>query len=78
MGYVMNYFTKEELEHLRYCVVTDIDIQEYHIDSKPNLLASKIQWMIDNYCDHEEMEFMEQKDHEMLLTCKKCMRTDLF
>ncbi len=51
----MNDFTKEELE----------DIREYIGDayrSNPThpriylTLASKIQWMIDNYCEHKKIE----------------------
>lgn len=67
----MNDFTKEELEYLRYCVDTDIDIQNYHINSKPNMIASKIQSMIDNYCEHDRL-VLDMGDYEAAHPCKKC------
>lgn len=64
----MNEFTKGELEHLRFCVDTDIDIQGHHIYSMQNMLLSKIQSMIDNYCDHEPHGHF----HVCVDKCKKC------
>lgn len=68
----MNDLTREELQFIwqRLCTA-NFDNTEMHD------LPDKVCSMIDNYCEHEEMEFMEQENHEMLLTCKKCMRTDL-
>ena len=44
----MNDFTKEELKSIMYCVKQ----MKIHIDGY-NPLKSKIQSMIDNYCEHE-------------------------
>ena len=43
----MNDFTKEELKSIMYCVKQ----MKIHIDGY-NPLKSKIQSMIDNYCEH--------------------------
>ena len=47
----MNDFTKEELKSIMYCVKQ----MKIHIDGY-NPLKSKIQSMIDNYCEHEWYE----------------------
>lgn len=44
----MNDFTKEELKSIMYCVKQ----MKIHIDGY-NPLKSKIQSMIDNYCEHK-------------------------
>lgn len=59
----MNDFTKEELQHLHDAV------REYDCTDWQDDLAEKLQSMIDNYCEHEKMEF----DGDVYgYSCKKC------
>ena len=58
----MNDFTKEELKSIMYCVKQ----MKIHIDGY-NPLKSKIQFMIDNYCEHEWYEHKQAG-----IVCKKC------
>jgi hypothetical protein len=44
----MNDFTKEELEKIFYYV----DITSHIQDDDEQILLNKIQFLIDNYCDH--------------------------
>lgn len=53
----MNNFTKEELEHILYCVCIE------PLDDL--ILVNKIKSMIDNYCEHDWREGMCQ-------ICDKC------
>jgi hypothetical protein len=53
----MNDFTKEELEYLVQCVTEKINVidswdNEEHLNWVGGI-ESKIQSMIDNYCEHE-------------------------
>jgi hypothetical protein len=58
----MNDFTKEELQYL-FSSVLDV-VSTSHFPG----LAGKIQFMIDNYCDHQ---WQESGDHG-ILCCTKC------
>lgn len=65
----MNEFTKEELEIIAECVDADF----YHTNWSKSMyepLITKIQSMIDNYCEHETDQGGCGGD--MLYTCKKC------
>jgi hypothetical protein len=57
----VNDFTKEELESLLVCIDGGIR----HNMNADNL-SKKIQFMIDNYCDHEWDEYTNHVE------CKKC------
>lgn len=59
----MNEFTKEELQYLfRTFMLTNGDDFEHNLESK-------MQRMIDNYCDHEESEANHNYE---VCKCKKC------
>ena len=58
----MNDFTKEELKSIMYCVKQ----MKIHIDGY-NPLKSKIQSLIDNYCEHEAGE-------PRLVLTKECVK----
>ena len=66
----MNDFTKEELEYL--LEITDsipIVNEKYNGDYYVYRLQDKIQSMIDNYCEHENLEFIGDVYG---YRCKKC------
>lgn len=68
----MNDFTKEELEDLyaaiRYCYKQHIDLpSDTDIERFSYCLMEKIDFLIDNYCDHEWEEFTIRN-----IRCKKC------
>lgn len=63
----MNDFTKEELEYLGE-IVASISIAGHLIDD--DALQSKIQSMIDNYCEHD----YQYKDIGRVEICGKCER----
>ena len=60
----MNDFTKEELSKLR-----DAWVNYDYCDDE---LESKIQSLIDNYCEHEYMTFLQDHNNEPFL--EKCMK----
>lgn len=63
----MNEFTKEELEELAHNLGEIRAWSDSLTNSWP--LLDKIQSMIDNYCQHEKMEF----DGDVYgYSCKKC------
>lgn len=64
----MNEFTKEEIEILLNGLLWR-DATILLID-RPEKLKSKIQSMIENYCEHEE-EYEDFNYHPM--RCKKCL-----
>ncbi len=59
----MNDFTKEELEDLLKYVTHPLWTNSQH-------LSNKIQFMIENYCEHEA-DFMEPND----IQCKFCSKS---
>lgn len=63
----MNDFTKEELKSIMYCVKQ----MKIHIDGY-NPLKSKIQFMIDNYCEHTESKTIVNYDNDFVSVCVKC------
>ena len=62
----MNEFTKDELKYLHE-LIGSISIAGHPIDDEE--LESKIQSMIDNYCEHE---MTQSKINDGLLYCVKC------
>ena len=66
--YVMNDFTKEELETLYDCVVTKL-YSPISTNARGELLSHKIATMIYNYCEHESCSI--DYDHQPL-RCKTC------
>ena len=58
----MNDFTKEELESIQYCMRQ----MTIHIDNY-DAIYNKIQYLIDNYCDHESGE-------PRLVLTKECIK----
>lgn len=64
---MMNYFTKDELEDLIFCVK---DHTGYQGDSIHENLINKIQSMIDNYCEHEF--YANGCGNNMFAQCHKC------
>ena len=65
----MNDFTKDELQDLKFCVT---DHTRYQGDSIHDILASKLQAMIDNYCDHD---LKSVSDVDYVVVCRKCDKT---
>ncbi len=62
----MNEFTKEELIKIKdamYGISFD--------DNEERILRKKIQSMIDNYCEHEYMTFLQDHNNEPFM--EKCM-----
>lgn len=72
----MNEFTKEELEQLKcsyrhYC--SERPYEDWYETSKK--LYSKIQSMIDNYCEHKNTSCdCELRCHDCELRCHDCGR----
>lgn len=63
----MNDFTKHELEYLFEAI--DSDIECFNEPEIAYSARDKLQSMIDNYCEHEKMEF----DGDVYgYSCKKC------
>lgn len=67
----MNDFTKEELINID-------EIMAWHGSTPPDFiydtcenLRAKIQSMIDNFCEHNEIKIEEEKPH-MKFTCINC------
>lgn len=61
----MNDFTKEELE----CLLSN----HWSCGANYEGLYNKIQFLIDNYCEHEYMVFLaEQNNEPFILKCSKC------
>ena len=64
----MNDFTKEELEDIYNCI--DVYCWGSPVSKAVHeLLMNKIQYMIDDYCDHEPEEWSKQLTFQK---CKKC------
>ncbi len=61
----MNDFTKEELEHILYAYKS-CDI------SAVRGLKNKLQFMIDNYCIHNERVATSDENGHMLVMCGRC------
>ena len=59
----MNDFTKEELEEL----LDNIDQSLITVGEQAEIILSKLQSMIDNYCEHEI-----EVDYSPYGLCKKC------
>ncbi|HAT1745435.1 TPA: hypothetical protein I8Z16_001726 [Legionella pneumophila] len=67
---MMNDFTKEELNEIRVALVV------YGLGECGSILYSKIQSLIDNYCEHEEKETIQTSFAKSVFEnrCKKCRR----
>lgn len=68
----MNDFTREQLELIAECVEYDF----YHSNWSKSMydpLISKINAMIDNYCEHKEL--VMDCDGGISMVCKKCDQT---
>jgi len=65
----MSDFTKEELQHIRF-LINNMNAHLLTADKAYILVQSKIQSMIDNYCEPEN----KAKAHEWSTkyTCMKC------
>jgi len=68
----MNNFTKEELESLYDCCEPGIYEDHPPLFWKV-MLQEKIQYMIDNYCEHEEY-----KNLANVILCRKCDAVGVF
>lgn len=64
----MNDFTKEELQNLFFYVQV---VPSYHRRDGYNALMEKIQFMIDNYCEHDYHPVLGSFQIE---SCHKCMK----
>lgn len=68
----MNDFTKRELEIIRN-LINNLDEKMLTWSEEVILVQSKIQWMIDNYCEHEwENYYMGNMIRGIY--CAKCNR----
>lgn len=74
MELLMNDFTKEELKYISSAIIDAMAwnaiIDEYSKNNQLVNINSKILYMIDNYCEHEEQ--YEDLDCNPM-RCKKCL-----
>lgn len=66
----MNEFTKEELEYL----LAIMKPLQWLWQEAPLKLESKVQSMIDNYCEHEHKQYYERVN---IYECNDCHRVTL-
>lgn len=65
----MNEFTKDELKYLRKIIKLD----KNNYDSKYIGVLKKIQFLIDNYCEHKNDKAVSDVDYGMV--CADCDAT---
>ncbi|HDV5783337.1 TPA: hypothetical protein RJD83_000249 [Legionella pneumophila] len=68
----MNDFTKEELECLHNAIslqLRDVRMSETNARRR-NELVDKIQFMIDNYCEHDNVKSLSDADY--VYRCSDC------
>lgn len=69
----MNEFTKEELELLLSSMESWLDSYSEHPIYESKRLIEKIQFMIDEYCEHEaEVVSASTVAIDMTYKCRKC------
>lgn len=71
----MNDFTKEELQIIHLDINKEINKHRGILKPSPFLLSlrDKVEKMIENYCDHEWIEY--PNDFASIPYCKKCRIT---
>ena len=70
----MNDFTKEELKCLHNAIslqLRDIPMSETNAIRRSELVG-KIQFMIENYCSHQESVASSDEDGHMVVQCGRC------
>ena len=72
----MNEFTKEELESIKNAMGC-LNINKILKGKVPTdvELINKIQSMIDNYCEHENTDFVRYDKNKRMIRCQACRLT---
>jgi hypothetical protein len=69
----MNDFTKEELQDLLTALDYSGWVTKMNCKNTPSLI-SKIQSMVDNYCDHKHSQLTSNSEYGIFVKCVKCKK----